>query len=185
MLNSELIDLAKALAHVVHNGHTRKSQNDCQKVPYVSHALAVGQILTDYSRSAEEIIAGILHDTIEESGGNRKNIELVIEELFGYKILKIIQYCSQISNKENGSRADRVKIDIYHYVSGSAASHNVKIADAIHNLSDLSSLDRKFAKVYLNEKFAMASEFRKSGKCNGSMLNDLFALIKAQQSKLE
>ena len=173
----EQIDFNKAflVSSRVHKGQVRDGTNE----PYISHPLAVSQILIDYGRPRVEVIAGILHDTIEDIKGDSARSALIEEILkdFGFEVLQLVKGVTKISKKEDGNRRDRVKIDIYHYVMASAGSHNVKIADVMHNLSDVATLDQGFARKYIREKDWLISEFEKNGKADAEMLRDVRTLI--------
>ena len=81
------IDEAIKLSSIAHNGQFRKGN----KIPYISHPLAVGLILQKVGATNEQIIAGILHDTIEDT-----YLEFAdIEEKFGIKIAKLVSDCSE------------------------------------------------------------------------------------------
>jgi (p)ppGpp synthase/HD superfamily hydrolase len=119
--------------------------------------------------------------TVEEV----EDLKREIAKDFGDDVLSIVCGATKISKKEDGNRLTRVKIDIYHYVMGSASVHNVKIADTMHNLSDLSTLDQSFAKKYLREKEWLVAEFAKNGKADKQMLADLQAQIEVLKSQFQ
>ncbi len=57
-----MIFKAIEFAAQAHAGHFRKGT----KIPYIIHPLAVAKILIENEYSEEIVIAGILHDTIEQ-----------------------------------------------------------------------------------------------------------------------
>ena len=57
-----MIDLAIEVAIKAHQNQVRKGTD----IPYITHPLAVGIILAKAGCSDEVIIAGILHDTLED-----------------------------------------------------------------------------------------------------------------------
>lgn len=173
----EQVEYNKAylIASRVHKGQVRTGTNE----PYISHPLAVSQILLEYSRPKEEVIGGILHDTVEDINGAKAKADLIeeIQAGFGIDILKLILGVTKISRHEDGNRQTRVAIDITHFAIQPAGSHNIKIADVMHNLSDLSALDQNFAKQYIREKDLLITEFEKSRKADPEMLYDVRVLI--------
>ena len=184
MVNEIVYNKAKLLAERIHLLQTRAGTG----IPYVTHPIAVSEILIKYGRSEEEVIAGVLHDVVEDMDGTEEDIENLKREIardFGHSVLSIVLGATKISKKEDGNRLTRVKIDIYHYVMGSAGVHNVKIADTMHNLSDLSTLDPAFAKKYLSEKEWLVAEFAKNGKADKQMLVDLQAQIEVLKSQFQ
>ncbi|MDF2947482.1 MAG: pyrophosphokinae [Bacillales bacterium] len=82
-----LIDKAIEFAALKHNGHYRKGTD----IPYISHPFGVGMILLKAKCNEEQIIAGILHDTLEDT----ETAPSEIEEKFGLKVLQLVQSCSE------------------------------------------------------------------------------------------
>lgn len=166
---------ALVLASRVHKGQVRAGTSE----PYIVHPMAVAQILMHYGCDHSEVIAGLLHDTIEDTKDPKKKADLIQEILtnFGFLVLQLVKGVTKISTHEDGNRIARTKIDIFYYVSRPEGCHNIKIADVMHNLSRIDSLDRGFAKTYLFEKHLLISEFEKNGKADPEMLKDVRALI--------
>ena len=174
MIDNMAYNRAYDIAERAHAGVKRTGSDEW----YITHPVAVAQMLINYGRPLHEVILGLLHDVIEDAKPElRDGFIREIEVAFGYQVLSDLKYVTKISRKEDGNRLTRVKIDIYHYVSGPAASHNVKIADVLHNLSDVDTLDPGFAKKYVMEKHMLISEFEKNGKADKEMLGDVRRLI--------
>ena len=57
------IEKAVRLATKMHEGQKRKSGD-----PYIVHPLAVMKILQDWKMDEDTVIAGVLHDTVEDTG---------------------------------------------------------------------------------------------------------------------
>jgi len=68
-------------------GQLRKGTN----VPYLIHLMGTGKILADHGCSEDLIIAGILHDTIEDAGIRLEEIK----KKFGDTVAKIVEGCSE------------------------------------------------------------------------------------------
>ena len=81
------IDLAIEVAEHAHRGQFRKGTD----IPYISHPRAVARILSDAGCSEELIIAGILHDTVEDTSLTLE----YIRDNFGKKVAQIVQGCSE------------------------------------------------------------------------------------------
>ncbi len=83
-------NVLKALkfASVAHQGQKRK---DSLNSPYISHPAAVGLILSNGQYPEETIIAGILHDVIEDTKFGYDDIE----KQFGKSVADIVQHCSE------------------------------------------------------------------------------------------
>lgn len=59
--------------------------------PYVIHPLEVGMLLSKYGLSDDIVIAGILHDTVEDTALTLSDIE----ENFGETIAMYVDFCSE------------------------------------------------------------------------------------------
>jgi len=82
-----MIDLAIEVAVKAHQNQVRKET----EAPYITHPLAVGIILAKAGCSDDVIIAGILHDTVEDT-----EITLdTIRKKFGEKIASIVKRVSK------------------------------------------------------------------------------------------
>ena len=64
------IEKAYLFAEKKHEGQIRKSGD-----PYISHCIGVAMILADLQGGPATIIAGLLHDTIEDTGTTKEEIE--------------------------------------------------------------------------------------------------------------
>lgn len=82
-------NLFKAIEFAVraHSGQFRKGS----RVPYIIHPLAVAKILIEYECPEEIVIAGILHDTVEDTEVTLKQLQ----KEFGARIAKIVQGASE------------------------------------------------------------------------------------------
>ena len=74
-----------------HEGQKRKGTD----IPYIVHPMEVMQILSSMGCPADVVIAGILHDTLEDTTATPKEIE----ELFGADVLNIVQHESEDKSK--------------------------------------------------------------------------------------
>src|SRR5262249_57571109 len=57
-----LLSRAYSIAEQMHRGQTRKSGD-----PYITHPLAVAQILADLGMDTITLVAALLHDTVEDT----------------------------------------------------------------------------------------------------------------------
>lgn len=81
------VDLALEVAARAHLGQLRKGTD----VPYIAHPCGVGLILARAGCAEDVVAAGILHDTIEDTG-------LTLEEIagdFGAEVAAIVEACSE------------------------------------------------------------------------------------------
>lgn len=88
-LERDEVRAAVAVAHDAHDGQRRKSGE-----PFVTHPVAVAGILADQRMDHETVIAGLLHDTVEDT-------DLVtfesIQERFGAAVRRIVEGETKVS----------------------------------------------------------------------------------------
>ena len=113
-------------ATMAHKGQLRKGTN----IPYISHPMEVMQILTANGCSEDVIIAGILHDTLEDTDAKEEDIK----NLFGQKILDIIK-----SETEDKSKTwiERKKHTVEHVKISSKNVQLVCCADKLANIKSI------------------------------------------------
>jgi hypothetical protein len=98
------------------------------KIPYVTHPTGAGMILARFGCSTDQIVAGILHDCIEDP-------EVPFEEIqkrFGSAVAEIVRDCSEPDKK--ASWLDRKKHTIERLKTVSDDACIVSCADKLHNL---------------------------------------------------
>src|SRR5688500_18605267 len=61
-------------------------------IPYVSHLLAVAAIVFEYGGDENDAIAALLHDAIEDAGGDSARQE--IRRRFGAEVVAIVDSCT-------------------------------------------------------------------------------------------
>ncbi len=72
--------------HEVYQKQKRKGKD----IPYITHPLIVGFILARAGASEDVVIAGILHDTIEDSTEERKVTREMLTERFGENVAQLV-----------------------------------------------------------------------------------------------
>ena len=95
------------------------------------------------------IIAVLLHDVVEDTPVTFTDVK----ENFGSTVAEYVHYCTNVSEKEDGNRAFRKKMDADHFALGPADTQTIKVADLIHNSETIIPHDQKFFhKAYKHEK---------------------------------
>jgi (p)ppGpp synthase/HD superfamily hydrolase len=87
---STRFDDALTLVSDLHRDQTRKGTG----VPYITHLMGVAAIVGDVGGSEDQVIAALLHDTIEDQVEHHPDIKATIGERFGADVLKIVLACS-------------------------------------------------------------------------------------------
>lgn len=140
---SDKINHAFAFAAKHHDRQVRKGT----KLPYLTHPANVAVILTHYDRDEDSVVAGILHDVVEDcvrDGYTRETLEHRIGEKFGESVLRTVLQVTHRKLDDDGAELSSAqkKEDYLERLSQAEESALwVCAADKIHNarsvLSDL------------------------------------------------
>jgi (p)ppGpp synthase/HD superfamily hydrolase len=134
MIYSEQIQKAIRFSTKTHEVY-QKQKRKGKDIPYITHPLIVGLILARAGTSEDVIIAGILHDAMEDSVADKKVTKEMIAERFGNRVADIVESVTE-PNKEL-SWEER-KEEAYRHIAGMPHdSLLVKSADLLSNISDI------------------------------------------------
>ncbi len=125
----EKLDYAILFATKAHDGQRRKTDN----VDMIFHPFTVGMMLKSYGMSDDCVIAGILHDVVEDT---KYTIE-DIKNIFGENVSKIVK---EVTENKSLSWEERKKESIEKMKSASLEGKMVACADKINNLETLYDL---------------------------------------------
>jgi (p)ppGpp synthase/HD superfamily hydrolase len=134
-----VINHALAFAAKHHDRQVRKGT----RLPYLTHPANVALILTRYGRDTDTVVAGILHDVIEDcvrDGYSREMLEQRIGDKFGAKVLDTVLAVTYRRNDDDGVElsGDDRKTDYLERLSGASEEARwVCAADKIHNASSI------------------------------------------------
>lgn len=134
----QLLELEHAvdIATKAHENQKRKSGE-----PYIIHPLAVAKLLIDWEMDIDSVLAGILHDTVEDTELSLEKIE----SLFGHDVAFLVDGVTKVGQARSGMR------DIGSYLPATkdnltklmiAVGQDVrvliiKLADRLHNMQTL------------------------------------------------
>jgi (p)ppGpp synthase/HD superfamily hydrolase len=136
---SDTINHALAFAAKHHDRQVRKGT----RLPYLTHPANVALILTRYGRDTDTVVAGILHDVIEDcvrDGYSREMLEQRIGDKFGARVLDTVLAVTYRRNDDDGvelSGDDRKTDYLERLSSASEEARWVCAADKIHNASSI------------------------------------------------
>ena len=99
VVDRDLILRAFRFAEKAHEGQKRLSGE-----PYITHCLAVAEILIDLQVPPEMIAASLLHDTVEDTSVTLEELE----NKFSAEIAKLVDGVTKLTNLPRVSRADQV-----------------------------------------------------------------------------
>ena len=139
----ELLELEHAIdvATKAHAGQKRKSGE-----PYIIHPMAVGATLIDWGMDIDTVLAGILHDTVEDTDLSLEKLE----SLFGKDVSFLVDGVTKVSKARAGMQ------DLAEYLPQTKDNLSklliaigqdvrviiIKLADRLHNLQTLQHMPR-------------------------------------------
>jgi len=148
-----MFNKALAFATAAHEGQMRKYTFE----PYITHPVAVAKLVKEFGGDSEQIVAALLHDTVEDTDATHEQIL----HHFGKNVAELVFFLTDVSIGIKEKRPIRKAMDRKHLASAPKKAQFVKCADLIHNTSSITEHDKGFAKVYLNEKKALLQAMTK------------------------
>lgn len=142
--DDQVADLTLAIDYAtkMHAGQKRLSGK-----PYITHPLSVAYTLIEWDMDIDSVVAGILHDTVEDTEATLTEVE----NLFGHDVAFLVDGVTKVSQARAGMR------DLGSYMPQTrdnlsklliAVSQDVrviiiKLADRLHNMQTLGSMPVK------------------------------------------
>jgi len=126
-----LVEKAYVYSAKVHQGQIRLSGE-----PYLSHPLEVAHILARMKMDVVTVVAGLLHDTLEDTSAEIPEIE----RLFGQETATIVDGVTKISKIKFSTREERQAENMRKMILAMATDIRVilvKLADRLHNMQTL------------------------------------------------
>ena len=129
--------IAQACAYAVtaHAGQTRKGTT----VHYASHLLAVAALVIEHGGSSEQVIAGLLHDVVEDRGGAPRLAE--VRRVYGDEVAVLVDAVSDAAPAPGEEkppwrlRKEQYLAHLAELVAHRSAAVLVSACDRLHNLT--------------------------------------------------
>lgn len=139
-------------AEQAHDGQRRRSGE-----PYVTHPLAVANILANMHMDHQSLMAAMLHDVIEDTGVSKK----ALEAQFGKPVAELVDGVSKLTQITFEDKAVAQAENFQKMVLAMSRDIRViivKLADRLHNMRTLGALrpDKKRASPVKHWKFTRA-----------------------------
>jgi len=126
-----LLRRAWAVGAAAHAGQTRKSGE-----PYITHPVAVAQVLAEQKVDIETLVAAILHDTIEDTPLTREQLA----EEFGETVAELVDGVTKLDKLQFGNRQEAAAESFRKMMLAMARDLRViliKLGDRLHNMRTL------------------------------------------------
>ena len=129
--DDSVIIKAYEIARSLHDGQFRKSGE-----PYIIHPVAVAKILAGFGMDNETVIAGLLHDVVEDTSYTR---EQLVED-FDEKIADLVEGVTKLGNisydSTEAAQAENFR-KMFLAMSKDIRVLIIKLADRLHNMRTL------------------------------------------------
>src|SRR3954462_7712184 len=125
---------AYRFSEAAHAGQTRQSGD-----PYISHPLAVAEILADWHLDGPTLMAALLHDVTEDTSVTKDEIS----DTFGKPVAELVDGVSKLDKIEFQSAADAQAENFRKMLLAMARDVRViliKLADRLHNMRTLGAV---------------------------------------------
>jgi guanosine-3',5'-bis(diphosphate) 3'-pyrophosphohydrolase len=112
--------------------HSRQRRKDVDGTPYINHPIAVVDTLWRVGgiRHVPTLVAGILHDTVEDTGTTPEELRL----LFGEEVERIVL---EVTDDKALPKSERKRLQVERAPHKSVPAKCVKLADKICNVRDV------------------------------------------------
>ena len=131
-----------AFATQKHEGQTRKLGE-----PYITHPIAVAEMMEEKGLSEDYVIAALFHDLLEDTDATEKEIS----DIGGEAVLAAVKLLTKEQNYQMDSYIAKIKEN--------PIARAVKAADRIHNLSCAHVCSEGFKLRYIKESIDYYLDF--------------------------
>ncbi|AMV36425.1 HD domain-containing protein [Planctomyces sp. SH-PL62] len=129
-LYSDRLESASRFAAVAHQGQVRRSS----ETPYFQHVAAVAGILERAGFAEDVVIAGLLHDVVEDTPTTLDEVS----RSFGPEVARLVGFCSEVKLDASGRKRpwiDRKTDHLAALADAPVEARAVILADKLHNLA--------------------------------------------------
>lgn len=155
---TDKVRLAQIVCTVGHSavGQKRKFTG----LPYQVHPFEVAEVIAAHGGDENMIIAGYLHDLLEDT----LLPSYVILHLFGADVLYLVEGVTNMKWPDpKPNRENRHDLEVQRMIHQCPRIKTIKLADSYCNLKDIVIHDPKFAATYIPEKRILLDKALKEG----------------------
>jgi len=148
--NFDMIEKAYLLAKTAHETQIRKSGE-----PYIVHPLEVAMILADLELDKETIVAGILHDVVEDTHYTCEEIE----KMFNKEVALLVEGVTKLGQISYTTDKEEIQAENYRKMFLAMAKDIrvilIKLADRLHNMRTLKYMSEEKQKEKAKETLSI------------------------------
>lgn len=141
----ERIERAYRKAEEIHEGQMRKSGED-----YLTHPMAVAQILADLGMDENTIIAGLLHDAVEDTPYSQEDLKKDFGDEIGILVDGVTKLGSLVYESKEERQAENLR-KMFLAMSKDIRVLIIKLADRLHNLRTINYMNESQIKEKCKE----------------------------------
>ncbi|NLB17767.1 MAG: HD domain-containing protein, partial [Syntrophomonadaceae bacterium] len=134
--NSELLKRAYLKAEQIHMGQKRKSGED-----YVTHPMAVAVILADLGMDENTLVAGLLHDAVEDTPYKLEDLQKEFGEEVALLVDGVTKLGSLVFESKEERQAENLR-KMFLAMSKDIRVLIIKLSDRLHNLRTINYMDQ-------------------------------------------
>ena len=136
-IDIELIERAYRKAEQMHEGQLRKSGE-----PYLIHPVEVAKILADLGMDERTIVAGLLHDAVEDTPYSKENLQ----NDFGSEVALLVDGVTKLGSLKFESKEERQAENLrkmFLAMSKDIRVLIIKLSDRLHNLRTINYMNEE------------------------------------------
>lgn len=136
--------------------------------PYITHPMAVAEIVRLVDHTPEMIAAALLHDTVEDTPVTSEDIH----GEFGSTVGSLVDWLTDVSIYGDGNRAIRKMKDLEHISKAPTEAKTIKLADLIDNTKTIALYGGDFREIYSKEKAQLLEVLKKGDNLLWTIANE-------------
>ena len=126
--DAELLERAQIRATQLHEGQKRKSGE-----PYIIHPLAVGKILAEIGMDDHTVVAGILHDVVEDTVFTYEDVKNEFGEDIALMVDGVTKLTNLVYSSKEEAQAENIR-KMFLAMSKDIRVLVIKLCDRLHNM---------------------------------------------------
>ena len=130
-MSQDVLKIARALDFAARKHAAQRRKGEAAE-PYVNHVAEVACLVAEATggRDADLVVAALLHDTIEDTGVKREELEAA----FGAGVAALV---AEVTDDKSLAKPERKRLQVEHAPHKSERAKMIKLADKTSNLRSI------------------------------------------------